>query len=233
MNQPIYKLVEVSKIFSGPAEELTIFKNLNLEIAAGESVAIIGASGSGKSTLLHLMSTLDVPSSGEILFNGNSLISLNEPEKAAFRNKDLGFIFQLHNLLPEFSALENVAMQAIIGGMEQKTALALAADKLDLVGLAKRKDHTVTTLSGGERQRAAIARAILNNPRVLMADEPTGNLDENNGAQIAELLFDLNRKLGTTMIVVTHNPELASRLGRCLELKVGMLHEHGVINSEW
>ena len=232
MNQAIYKLTALSKTFFGPAEDLTIFKNLSLEIADGESVAIVGASGSGKSTLLHLMSTLDAPSSGEILFSGKSLINLSEAEKAAFRNKDLGFIFQLHNLLPEFSALENVAMQAIIGGMEQKTALALAAEKLDLVGLAKRKDHTVTTLSGGERQRAAIARAILNSPRVLMADEPTGNLDENSGAQIAELLFDLNYKLGTTLVVVTHNPELASRLGRCLELKAGILHERGVKNSE-
>lgn len=227
MSKNIYTLTSLTKIYSGPAEELLILDNINMEIAEGEHLSIVGASGSGKSTLLHLLGTLDDPSSGEVRFEDTLLNSLSDSKKAAFRNRELGFVFQFHHLLPEFNAMENVAMQAIIGGKPREEALAMAEETLALVGLAERKDHSVTTLSGGERQRTAIARAILNKPKVLLADEPTGNLDEKTGQQIAELMLELNKNLGTTLIIVTHNLELAAQSGRTLELKQGKLVEPG------
>ncbi|MDR2050453.1 MAG: ABC transporter ATP-binding protein [Deltaproteobacteria bacterium] len=227
MNKNIYTLKNLCKLYKGPAEDLLILDNLNLGIAAGEHLSIIGASGSGKSTLLHILGTLDSPSSGEALFEEKPLSGLSEDEKAEFRNRHLGFIFQFHYLLPEFNTLENVAMQAVIGGTPGKEALKRAKDILEMVGLKERGEHPVTTLSGGERQRAAIARAILQNPKVLLADEPTGNLDEKTGRQIADLLLSLNRDMGLTLIVVTHNLELARRSGRILELKQGGLAEFG------
>lgn len=188
-------------------------------------MAIVGASGSGKSTLLHLLGALDIPSSGSLLFEGQSLPDLNAEGKAHFRNRKLGFVFQFHHLLPEFSTVENVAMQALIAGMPRNKALQLAALALERVGLADRRDHRVTTLSGGERQRAAIARAILLEPQVLLADEPTGNLDQRTGEKVAELLLELNHSLGMTLIIVTHNRDMAGTLGRCLELRSGELYE--------
>lgn len=223
MSKVLYELTALSKVFKGPAEEIVILDNLDLSIAAGEHLAIVGASGSGKSTLLHILGTLDEPSAGSISFEGRDLASLGDAQKAAFRNNELGFVFQFHYLLPEFNTLENVAMQAIIGGMDRAEALERAATTLDLVGLGARKDHSVTTLSGGERQRAAIARAVLKGPKVLLADEPTGNLDEKTGQQVAEMMLELNSRLGTTLIIVTHNLELAERAGRTLELKGGKL----------
>lgn len=223
MSKLLYTLEGVSKVFKGPAEELHILENLDLSIEAGEHIAVVGASGSGKSTLLHILGTLDGPSGGKISFEGQDLSALSDARKAAFRNRELGFVFQFHYLLPEFNTLENVAMQAIIGGMPRREALDRAASILDLVGLGPRKDHAVTTLSGGERQRAAIARAVLYEPKVLLADEPTGNLDEKTGEQVAGLMLELNRRLGTTLIIVTHNLELASRAGRTLELRGGKL----------
>lgn len=221
MKRLLYSLEGISKVFKGPSEELHILDNLDLSIEAGEYIAIVGASGSGKSTLLHILGTLDSPTSGKISFEGEDLSSLSDAKKAAFRNRELGFVFQFHYLLPEFSTIENVAMQAIIGGMGRDEAMERASKMLDMVSLSARKDHSVTTLSGGERQRAAIARAILNEPKVLLADEPTGNLDEKNGAQVAELVLELNRSMGATIIMVTHNLELAGRAGRTLELKGG------------
>lgn len=220
-----YELVSIGKSCEGPVERITILKDINITIHSGESMAIVGASGSGKSTLLHLLGALDIPSSGSLLFEGQSLPDLNAEGKAHFRNRKLGFVFQFHHLLPEFSTVENVAMQALIAGMPRNKALQLAALALERVGLADRRDHRVTTLSGGERQRAAIARAILLEPQVLLADEPTGNLDQRTGEKVAELLLELNHSLGMTLIIVTHNRDMAGTLGRCLELRSGELYE--------
>lgn len=225
MSAPIYSLKKVCKSYVGPADRVVVLDNVSLDIMPGQSVAVVGSSGSGKSTLLHILGTLDVPSVGDVMFRGSSLLSLKPAQKAAFRNKELGFVFQFHHLLPEFNTQENVAMQAIIGGMQRKEAMELAAATLELVGLEHRMDHAVTTLSGGERQRAAIARAILKRPGVILADEPTGNLDEKNGAQIAELMLRLNRDLGTTLIVVTHNAEIAGLMDRVLTLRGGVIVE--------
>ncbi|MEG2005534.1 MAG: ABC transporter ATP-binding protein [Bilophila sp.] len=225
LTPPQYELVGIGKSCAGPAERITILKDVNLTIRAGESLAIVGASGSGKSTLLHLLGALDAPTQGSLSFEGKSLPDLDPDEKARFRNRKLGFVFQFHHLLPEFSTEENVAMQALIAGVSRPKALDLAREALHRVGLADRCDHKVTTLSGGERQRAAIARAILLQPRVLLADEPTGNLDLKTGNTVVELLLELNRTLGMTLVVVTHNREMASTLGRCLELRSGELYE--------
>lgn len=220
----LYELKGVGKDYDGPAERLTVINNLDLVIEQGEALAITGASGSGKSTLLHLLGTLDIPSRGELLFNGRNLAELTDDAKAAVRNRDIGFVFQFHHLLPEFSTIENVAMQAIIGGVAKKEAFERADEMLQLVGLGKRLEHKVTTLSGGERQRAAIARAILMRPSVLLADEPTGNLDERTGESVGELLLRLNDELGMTLVVVTHNPELSDIMRRRLELRAGELY---------
>ncbi|MDR2825203.1 MAG: ABC transporter ATP-binding protein [Deltaproteobacteria bacterium] len=225
MNNYLYSLEKLDKLYAGPTEILQVLHGIDLCIKEGESVAVVGASGSGKSTLLHILGTLDTPTSGTVLFRGTDLLGLSPAEKADFRNKEIGFVFQFHHLLPEFNTVENVAMQAIIGGETKKTALQKAGETLNLVGLQDRILHAVTTLSGGERQRAAIARAIMVNPSVLLADEPTGNLDEKTGQQITDLLLDLNSRLGTTLVIVTHNLEIAGKMQRCLELKAGHLHE--------
>lgn len=222
---PLYEFCGVGKKFAGPGESLEIFKKIDLVIYAGESVAIVGASGSGKSTLLHLMGALDTPSEGRLSFDGRDLASLSPNEKAAFRNKSLGFVFQFHHLLPEFSTVENVAMQALIAGVSRSQAYAGAREMLERVGLGERLEHKVFTLSGGERQRAAIARAVLMRPRVLLADEPTGNLDAMTGARVGELLAELNRELGMTLVIVTHNTDLAACMGRSLELRSGVLYD--------
>ena len=221
----LYKFSDVGKKFSGPGENLEIFKNINLIVEEGEALAIVGASGSGKSTLLHLMGALDTPSTGVVAFDGRDMAQMSPDRKAAFRNKTLGFVFQFHHLLPEFSALENVSMPALIGGARRADVLPEARAMLERVGLAARADSKIATLSGGERQRVAIARAVLLRPRVLLADEPTGNLDEISGAQVGDLLQELNRELGMTLVVVKHNLELAARMDRGLELRAGALYE--------
>ncbi|MBQ7586358.1 MAG: ABC transporter ATP-binding protein [Desulfovibrionaceae bacterium] len=219
----LYQFEQVQRTFVGPKEPITLFKDLTFEVKAGESLAIVGASGSGKSTLLHLMGALDTPTEGQILFDGQDLALMDETEKAHFRNKTLGFVYQFHHLLPEFTAEENVAMPALIGGKNLGQILPQAQTMLQKVGLGDRLKAKISTLSGGERQRVAIARAVLQNPRVLLADEPTGNLDEHTGIQIEKLLLNLNQELGTTLVIVTHNLELARHLDRCLELKAGQL----------
>ncbi|WP_022661842.1 ABC transporter ATP-binding protein [Paucidesulfovibrio longus] len=223
-NEALYELIEVGKTFRGPTEEIDVLRNVNLDVAAGESLAILGASGSGKSTLLHILGTLDSATKGVIRFAGRDLAGLKSGERTRFRNKEIGFIFQFHYLLPEFNTLENVAMPAIIAGKSRQEALALAEEAIEMVGLTGRKDFGVTTLSGGERQRAAIARAILMRPRAVLADEPTGNLDERNGQRIAEVLAGLNADLGMTLIVVTHNADLAGKMNRRYELRAGELY---------
>lgn len=226
-----YQLENVGKICAGPVETITVLKNVNLSIRAGESLAVIGASGSGKSTLLHLLGALDTPSSGKLLFENRDLAAMTPSAKAYFRNKKLGFVFQFHHLLPEFSTRENVAMQALIAGVPRAEALKSADAALEKVGLADRREHRVTTLSGGERQRAAIARAVLLQPEVLLADEPTGNLDQQTGERVVELLLELNKSLGMTLIVVTHNRELAQTMNRRLELRSGELYEKPLVPS--
>ena len=221
----LYTFSNVSKKFATASEDIEIIKNISMVVEEGEMLAIVGQSGSGKSTLLHLMGALDTPSSGEICFEGRDMALMSADQKAAFRNKTLGFVFQFHHLLPEFSALENVAMPAIIGGASQRSVMTRAREMLDRVGLSARMDSKIATLSGGERQRVAIARAVFMRPRVLLADEPTGNLDEVTGAQVGALMNELNRELGMTLVVVTHNRELAAGMGRTLELKAGTLYE--------
>ena len=215
----LYTFNRVSKTFAGPAEELSILTDLDLVVKEGEALGIVGASGSGKSTLLHLMGALDTPTEGAVEFDGRDMALMSETEKAAFRNQTLGFVFQFHHLLPEFSAVENVAMPALIGGKRLKDVLPGAREMLAHVGLSERADAKIATLSGGERQRVAIARAVLGKPRVLLADEPTGNLDEHTGARIGALLRELNREMGMTMVIVTHNLELAAMMDRGLELR--------------
>lgn len=222
---PVYEFIDAQKKVSAPGETLEIFQKINLVIHQGEALSIVGASGSGKSTLLHLMGALDTLSSGKLLFEGKDLATMTPDAKAHLRNRALGFVFQFHHLLPEFSTVENVAMQAIISHMPRKQALAQAEEMLARVGLGDRLDHKVTTLSGGERQRAAIARAILMRPRVLLADEPTGNLDDATGKHVGQLLAALNRELGMTLVIVTHNRELAASMGRSLELRSGVLYD--------
>ena len=221
----LYTFSNVSKKFATASEDIEIIKNISMVVEEGEMLAIVGQSGSGKSTLLHLMGALDTPSSGEICFEGRDMALMSADQKATFRNKTLGFVFQFHHLLPEFSALENVAMPAIIGGASQRSVMPRAREMLDRVGLSARMDSKIATLSGGERQRVAIARAVFMRPRVLLADEPTGNLDEVTGAQVGALMNELNRELGMTLVVVTHNRELAAGMGRTLELKAGTLYE--------
>lgn len=221
----VYTLQNVGKSFQGAAEKLDIFRDINLRIPAGQSVAIVGASGSGKSTLLHLMGALDRPCSGKIFFEEKDINLFTPAEQAAFRNRSLGFVFQFHHLLPEFTTLENVAMPGLIARENLEAILPEARKLLEQVGLEHRLDSKPATLSGGERQRAAIARALLLKPKVLLADEPTGNLDENTGAQVTDLLLDLNKKLGITLVTVTHNRDIAARMDRVLELRAGELYE--------
>jgi lipoprotein-releasing system ATP-binding protein len=188
-------------------------------------MAIVGSSGSGKSTLMHLLGGLDTPTSGDVVFNGKSLNGMSSSAKAELRNRELGFIYQFHHLLPDFSALENVAMPLLIGKASKAQAEAKAIDMLRAVGLEKRAAHRPSELSGGERQRVAIARALVNNPRLVLADEPTGNLDARNADAIFDLLGELNVRQGTAFLVVTHDLHLAKRLNRQMEMRDGVLSE--------
>mgnify|MGYP000847142864 CR=1 FL=1 len=221
----VYSLRGVGKSYEQGMETVEVLRSVDMTVRPGDSVAIVGASGSGKSTLLQLMGTLDTPSAGAILFQGRDISALGWQERAAIRNKNIGFVFQFHHLLPEFAARENAALPGIIGGMSRSLALKKADEALARVGLAHRLHHRVTTLSGGERQRAAIARAILLEPQVILADEPTGNLDDRTGREINDLLLNLNQDRNVTLIIVTHNAELARCMGRTLELRSGELYE--------
>lgn len=221
---PLYVVEHAEKTVESPAGQLTILRDVNFEVRAGESLAIVGASGCGKSTLLHILGTLDRVSGGRVLFEGRDLSALSANGAALFRSRSLGFVFQFHHLLPEFTTVENVAMQAIIAGMPKAQAIALAAEALEKVGLGGRLNHHVNTLSGGERQRTAIARATILCPRVLLADEPTGNLDEKTGARVVDVLRKLSSDTGMTLVMVTHNRELAEDMDRSLELRSGELY---------
>jgi lipoprotein-releasing system ATP-binding protein len=201
--------------------ELEVLKGVDLEIHQGEIVSIVGASGAGKSTLLHLLGTLDKPSSGSIFIEDKAIHSMNDRQLAQFRNQHIGFIFQFHNLLPEFTALENVCIPSFIKGNGPDQSEARALELLTLLGLKDRADHKPSQLSGGEQQRVAVARALINNPKVIFADEPSGNLDSKNAKELHELFFQLRKDFGQTFVIVTHNDELARMADRMLTMRDG------------
>jgi lipoprotein-releasing system ATP-binding protein len=207
----------------GGQKPVEVLRDLDLDVAAGEAVVIVGQSGVGKSTLLHLLGALDTPSAGEVDFAGVSLGSLGEVELAAFRNREIGFIFQFHHLLPDFTALENTMMPCLIGGLSWDEAAGRATAVLEQVGLAQRLEHKPGELSGGEQQRVAVARAIVLSPRAVLADEPTGNLDPITADEIHQLLLALKRERGITLVIVTHNLELAALADRTLRMTQGRL----------
>lgn len=201
--------------------DLEVLRGVNLTVKSGEIVSIVGASGAGKTTLLQILGTLDVPDSGEVSVDGESTSGLSRRELSAFRNAHMGFVFQFHRLLPEFNALENVLMPAWIAGAPQRESRERGAQLLDDLGLGHRLDHNPSELSGGEQQRVAVARALMNQPSVLLADEPSGNLDSENAAKLHDLFFELRERHGQTIVLVTHNEQLAQRADRMLRMADG------------
>ncbi|MEQ4532232.1 MAG: lipoprotein-releasing ABC transporter ATP-binding protein LolD [Mixta sp.] len=216
---------QLCKRYQEGSVQTDVLRDVSFTMRPGEMMAIVGSSGSGKSTLLHLLGGLDAPTSGDVLFSGRALSSMSSAQKAELRNRELGFIYQFHHLLPDFTALENVAMPLLIGKKSKQEAQDRALEMLRAVGLEKRAAHRPSELSGGERQRVAIARALVNNPRLVMADEPTGNLDARNADAIFDLLGELNVRQGTAFLVVTHDLHLAKRLPAQREMRDGQLSE--------
>ena len=215
--------IEIYKSFGHNGNVIEVLKGINIAIDRGEMVAIVGASGSGKTTLLQILGTLDAPTSGTIIFDGRDLAKTRENELSRHRNENVGFIFQFHHLLPEFSALENVMMPGLIKGKNSKELQERARNLLDQVNLTHRENHRSGELSGGEQQRVALARALIMQPALLLADEPTGNLDSNSGRQVFDLLREMSRSLSLAVIMVTHNQQLADAMDRRLTLKDGLL----------
>ncbi|BAN98421.1 lipoprotein releasing system, ATP-binding protein [Plautia stali symbiont] len=224
-NTPLLQCRDLCKRYQEGSVQTDVLRNVVFSLQPGELTAIVGSSGSGKSTLVHLLGGLDAPTSGDVVFDGKSLNAMSSAAKAELRNRELGFIYQFHHLLPDFSALENVAMPLLIGKTGKAEAEARAREMLAAVGLEKRSAHRPSELSGGERQRVAIARALVNRPRLVMADEPTGNLDARNADAIFELLGELNVQQGTAFLVVTHDLNLAKRLSRQMEMRDGQLSD--------
>ena len=211
------------KSYTNGGTRIDVLTDLDFDLSIGESVAIVGASGIGKSTLLHIVGTLDRPDSGELRFKGDDVFSYDDLKLARFRNKSVGFVFQFHHLLPEFSAVENAAMPALINGTSKQKAIQAAAEILVRVGLKDRLHYRVGKLSGGEQQRVALARALVLKPAILLADEPTGNLDKSNSEHVHSLLMELNQEFSMTLVVVTHNSELASFMSRRVTIVDGRL----------
>lgn len=213
---------EVFKVFGNGSKRVEVLRGINLTFSRGERAAIVGASGAGKTTLLHILGVLDRPTSGRVLYGGEDVFRLNERELALFRNREVGFVFQFHHLLPEFSALENTMMPCLIRGLSKRESAGRAEAILTVVGLKDRLPHKPGELSGGEQQRVAVARALVMEPKVLLADEPTGNLDTKTGDSVFDLLLEVNRVKNVTLIVVTHNLQLAGRMSRQIRLVDGV-----------
>jgi lipoprotein-releasing system ATP-binding protein len=213
------KAVELRKSYGA----LQVLKGVNLEVAEGEVVAIIGASGAGKSTLLHLLGTLDTPDQGRVVIHGKDVFAQSTKELAEFRNRNVGFVFQFHNLLPEFTTLENVMMPGLIAGQEVKGLTSKATALLERLGLKERLEHKPSELSGGEQQRTAVARALINSPGLVLADEPSGNLDSKNASELHHLFLELRKELKHTFVIVTHNLEFAGMADRKVEMKDGLI----------
>ncbi|MHC1743767.1 MAG: ABC transporter ATP-binding protein [Syntrophobacteraceae bacterium] len=225
-HQPIeVQTLGLTKVFGSGPQAIEIFKDMDLVIRRGERIAIVGASGAGKTTLLHILGTLDKPTVGKVLYEGQDVFLWDEKELAQFRNRQIGFVFQFHYLLPEFNALENVVMPGLIAGLPGKEIHDQARYLLDRLGLSDRLTHRIGELSGGEQQRVAVARALLLKPRFFLADEPSGNLDSRTGRRLHELLVALNEEMGLTMVIVTHNMELAAMMHKTLRLVDGQLRD--------
>ena len=223
MNDLVINCQQLNKVYQDGDNEVAVLKGVDLALKQGEMLAIVGSSGSGKSTLRHILGTLDNESSGKVEIKGQQVSKLNRKQQASLRNENLGFIYQFHHLLMEFTAIENVAMPLLIKGLSAKAATEKARNMLDKVGLSHRSEHKPSALSGGERQRVAIARALVTEPALVLADEPTGNLDKQNAIKIYDLIKELNTSLKTSFVVVTHDLELADKLGKIAYLDDGKL----------
>lgn len=221
-------MIEISNITKS-FDTLQVLKGIDLEIGSGEIVSIVGPSGAGKTTLLQIMGSLDRPDSGEVIYDGQSIFRLSESRLSRFRNHNIGFVFQFHQLLPEFTLEENVAMPAMIGGAGRGESLERARKLIDYLGLSDRRGHKPAQLSGGERQRAAVARALINEPKAVLADEPSGSLDSQNRDELHRLFFDLRRDFGQTFVIVTHDEDLARRADRTIEMRDGKIID--IINN--
>jgi lipoprotein-releasing system ATP-binding protein len=219
----VLQVKDLSKGFRQGTRNIEVLKDINFELEAGQSMAVVGASGAGKSTLLHILGGLDSPDTGEILINGRSIWGMNENERGLLRNQSMGFVYQFHHLLPEFTALENVAMPLLIRGEDAANAVQKAGIILTKVGLDHRLGHKPGEMSGGERQRAAVARALVGSPALILGDEPTGNLDEATAESVYAQMLELNLELGTSLVLVTHDRKMAARMDHCMELSKGQL----------
>lgn len=223
--EPVLVCTELCRSFADAGNRLEVLRGVNLEIGRGERLAVVGESGAGKTTLLQLLGGLDLPTSGQVSVGGRDIASLSDTQRGRMRNRELGFIYQFHHLLPEFSALENVAMPLLMRNDSLTDVRDAAAGLLERVGLGERLHHRPGELSGGERQRAAVARALITRPALVLADEPTGNLDHSNGERVFELMLELNREFGSSLVVVTHDSGLAGRMDRIVRLADGRIQE--------